>query len=78
MTLNQLETLSEDELALCLYVCNITFSLEAPKIELNARELTWLRHDMLVKKMIDAFPRIKPDGHAIYLSLMENHANFSA
>ena len=71
MTLNQLETLSEDELALCLFINNVTFPMECPKIELTARQLTWLRHDMLIKKLLDAFPRLKPEAHPIYSSMMQ-------
>ena len=71
MTLNQLYDLDERELCLILYVNNVTFPLELPKLELTAHELTWLRHDMLVKKLVDAFPRLKPEAHPIFVSLME-------
>ena len=71
MTLNQLETLTDYELALCLFINNVTFPLELPKLELTAHELTWLRHDMLVKRLMDAFPRLKPEAHPIFVSLME-------
>lgn len=70
MTLNQLQTLSEDELCLCLYVVNITFPT-LPKIEYEPRNLTWIRHDMLIKKLTDAFPRLNPEAHPIFTSLME-------
>jgi hypothetical protein len=71
MTLNQLETLNEDELALCLFINNVTFPMDFPKLELTPRQLTWLRHDALVKKLLDAFPRLKSDAHPIYTSLMQ-------
>ena len=45
--------------------------MECPKIELTARRLTWLRHDMLIKKLLDAFPRLKPEAHPIYSSMMQ-------
>ena len=71
MTLNQLETLTEDELCLCLFIVNVTFPIESPKMELTSRQLTWLKHDALVKKLLDAFPRLKSDAHPIYTSLMQ-------
>lgn len=70
MTLNQLETLTEDEVSMALFIVNHVFPLESPKMELSPRHLTWFKHDALIKKLIAAFPRIKPEGHAIYVSLM--------
>ena len=70
MTLNQLESLTEDELCLCLYIVNVTFPVECPKMEFTPRQLTWLKHDALVKKLTDAFPRLKHEAHPIYSSLL--------
>ncbi len=71
MTLNQLISLTEQELDLCLYIVNVTFPLNAPKMELEPRHLTWFKDDVLIRKLLDAFPRLKPEGHATYTSLME-------
>lgn len=71
MTLNQLETLTEDELALVLYVVNVIAPLEVPKMTFEPRQLTWFKHDALIKKLLDSFNRLKPEGHATYVSLMQ-------
>lgn len=71
MTLQQLSNLNEDELAIALYIVNRIDPLGCPKVELNPRHLTWFKHDMLVKKLLNSFPRLKPEGHATYTSLME-------
>ena len=69
MTLNQLQTLTEDELCLCLFIVNVTFPTK--NIEYDSNNLTWIRHDMLIKKLSDAFPRLKEEAHPIFVSLME-------
>lgn len=71
MTLNQLETLTEDELALALYVVNVVAPPVLPKMTFEPRHLTWFRHDMLIKKLLDSFTKLKPEGHATYTSLMQ-------
>ena len=71
MTLNQLETLTEDELALVLYVVNVIAPLDVPKMTFEPRHLTWFKHDALIKKLLDSFNRLKPEGHATYVSLMQ-------
>ena len=58
MTLNQLETLTEDELALALYVVNVIAPLEVPKMTFEPRHLTWFKHDMLIKKLLDSFNKL--------------------
>lgn len=71
MTLNQLETLTEDELALALYVVNVIEPLDIPKMQFEPRQLTWFRHEALVEKLVRAFPKLLPEGHPIFVSLME-------
>ena len=71
MTLDQLHSLDEQELAMILVVVNIIDPMTCPKIQFEPRQLTWFRHEFLVKKLVDAFPKLKPEGHTIYLSLME-------
>lgn len=70
MTLNQLQTLTDDELAIALYVVNHVSPPGIPPGPFEARELTWFKHPALVQKLIDSFPKIKPEGHATYSSLM--------
>lgn len=71
MTLNQLQDLTEDELALALYVVNVISPPESPKMTFEPRHLTWFKHDALVKKLLGIFNQLKPEGHATYVSLMQ-------
>ena len=71
MTLNQLYDLNEDELAMALYVVNVIAPPVVPKMTFEPRHLTWFRHEYLIKKFLDAFPKLNPDGHATYVSLMQ-------
>lgn len=70
MTLNQLEDLNEDELAMALVLINHIAPPAVPKMEFGPRDLTWFRHDMLIKKFMDCFNRLKPEGYVTYVSLM--------
>lgn len=40
-------------------------------MEFTPRQLTWFRHNMFVKKLLDAFPRLKPESYLIYSSMMQ-------
>ncbi len=71
MTLAQLEDLNEDELAMVLYVVNHIAPPVVPQMTFEPRNLTWFKHDELIKKMLNSFSRLKPEGHAIYVSLMQ-------
>lgn len=71
MTLNQLQTLTEDELCLVLYVVNHISPAISPPPPYQTYDLTWWKHKALVQKLLDAFPQVKPESHAIYTSLME-------
>lgn len=71
MTLNQLQSLDDSELALVLYVVNHISPPVTPPPPFEPIHLTWWKHQALVQKLIDAFPQIKPEAHAIYSSLME-------
>lgn len=71
MTINQLQTLTEDELCLALYVVNQLSPAVAPPPPYDPDHLTWWKHTALVQKMLDVFPKLKPEAHTIYASLME-------
>ena len=71
MTLNQLETLSQDELDMALYVVNVVAPPDLPKMTFEPRHLTWFNHEQLIKKFLGIFPNLNPDGHATYVSLMQ-------
>jgi hypothetical protein len=71
MTLSQLESLDEQELAICLYIVNVIDPLTCPKMELAYRDLVWFKHEFLIKKLVNAFPKLLPEGHAAYVSLLK-------
>src|ERR1035437_8333701 len=71
MTLNQLNGLTDEELGMALVVGNHISPIESPKMTFEPRHLTWFKHDTLIKKFLDVFPRLKPAGHATYVSLMQ-------
>jgi hypothetical protein len=71
MTLAQLESLTEDELALALYVVNVIAPPVVPKMTFEPRHLTWFKHQELINKLLNSFNRLKPEGHATYTSLMQ-------
>jgi hypothetical protein len=69
MTLYQLESLTEEELGMALYIVNTLKPLK-PSIELPPRGLTWLRKGELEKRLMESFSFIKPEAHPIYSSLL--------
>lgn len=71
MTLNQLNSLDEQELSMLLYICNVLAPLDIPKIQFEPRQLTWIRHDMLINKLLNSFKSVNLEGHATYISLMQ-------
>ena len=70
MTLNQLDSLTEDEKVVLWYVVNHIFPPSSPQIEYSPRNITWLKHDILIIKLRDAFPKVKVEAHPIYSSLL--------
>jgi hypothetical protein len=71
MTLNQLETLTDEELALALVIVNDIAPPVLPKGPFEPRHLTWFNHEQLIKKFLEIFSKLTPDGHATYVSLMQ-------
>lgn len=69
MTLSQLDSLSDLELMMCLYIVN-TLQPTKPPLEIQPRGLTWFKNDILVKKIIDSFQEVKPEYHYVYVSLL--------
>ena len=70
MTLQQLSDLDEQELCMALFIVNVMFPPCCPKMEFEPRHLTWFKHDMLRQKLLDAFPKVLPEAHPIYSSLL--------
>ncbi len=70
MTLNQLDSLDEQELCMVLYIVNVLFPLDIPKMQFEPRQLTWFRKGELEKKIQAAFPHVKREAHPIFSSLL--------
>lgn len=72
MTLNQLQTLTIDEVGMTLHVLNVIAPVGNPPMEFEEpRHLTFIKHKFLVQRLVDCFQQIKPEAHPIYVSLME-------
>ena len=69
MTLEQLSSLTEDELDLALYVCNVV-SPPIQGMEIPPCGLTWFRKGALEQKLLAIFPKVLPEAHPIYSSLL--------
>lgn len=71
MTIEQLTSLTDDELAMCLFIVNVFDPVSFPKMEITRSHMLSYKHDMLVHTLIKAFPRIKPEAYPIFVSLMK-------
>lgn len=71
MNIVQAESLTDEEMSMVLYILNVVFPLPFPKIEFDSNNVKWHRHDLLMQKLVNAFPRLKPEGHEVYKSMME-------
>lgn len=69
MTFSQISLLSEDELDMVLFVINVIDPIRPP-LEIQPYGLTWFKPGILEKKLTDAFPKVKPEFHSIYSSLL--------
>ncbi len=69
MTISQLESLTEPELEMALYVANVLRPVRPP-IEIPPRGLTWFKKGELEKKLVECFNNVKPEAHPIYSSLL--------
>jgi hypothetical protein len=70
MTLNQLQDLTDDELAIVMHIVNVIDPMTFPKIEFTPAQLVWFRHDKLVEKLMKGAERLKPESAPIFISLM--------
>lgn len=69
MTLDQLHSLTDDELCIALYVVNVLKPIK-PQWELSPRGLTWLKNGVLESKLIESISWVKPEGISAYSSLL--------
>lgn len=65
-----IETLTDDELSLLLFIINVKNRIGIPDMVFEPRHLKWFRHGMLAKRVLDVFHDVKPEGHDIYSSLL--------
>jgi hypothetical protein len=70
MRIGQLKSLTEDELALCLYIVNVIAPTTFPKLEYTPRQLTWFKHDALLWKVAQQEAKLTDEGKKIFHGLM--------
>jgi hypothetical protein len=70
MRISQLQSLTQEELQLLLYVVNIVEPLTSPKIEIGLKQLTWFKHDELIKKLTNQESKLTPEGQVVFKGLM--------
>jgi hypothetical protein len=66
-----ISSLSEEELGMLLYFVNIVDRPLSHNISFEIKDLKFFRKDILTKKLLDSFNKLTPDGHPIFISLME-------
>ena len=66
-----ISSLSEEELGMLLYFVNIVDRPLSHNISFEIKDLKYFRKDILTKKLLDSFDKLTPDGHPIFISLME-------
>lgn len=70
MNQHQLENLSEDERGVLFYIVNVISPVTCPTLEFDMNSIKWFKQDMLTKKLLEAFPKLTPEAHPIYSSLL--------
>ena len=71
MRISQLQSLTQLELEVLLYVVNVLEPLTSPKIFIGPQELLWLKHDMLLRKLANQESKLTPEGQVIFKGLMD-------
>lgn len=70
MTLDQLNSLTDEELGMALYIVNVLKPIETNP-NLSPRLLTAIKHPALVQKIVESFDLVKPEAHEVYSSLLK-------
>ena len=70
MRISQLQSLTQEELQLLLYVVNVMEPLINPKIDIGSKELLWFKHDVLLQKLSKHESKLTPEGQVIFKNLM--------
>lgn len=69
MSIEQLSLLNDEELSMLLYIVNVLYPISGIP-DMPSELLPAIKHAALVKKLSDAFPKLKPEAHPIYSSLL--------
>ena len=69
MRIGQLNSLTELELALCLYVVNV-LAPTSPPMEISPKMLLFFKHDALLFKLAQQESKLTDDGKKVFHSLM--------
>jgi hypothetical protein len=69
MRIEELESLDEAELGMCLYIVNVVKPIR--EFHLSPRALTFVKHQMLVQRLLGCLNNILPEHRPIFLSLMK-------
>lgn len=69
MRIGQLESLTEDELSLLLYIVNVIEPLRPP-LEITPKFLLFFQHDALVWKVAQQESKLTDEGKKIFHGLM--------
>lgn len=70
MILIDFSSFTEEEEAMLFYIVNVIFPMELPKMEFDRDTIRWFKQDMFIKKLVDAFPRVKEESYPIYSSML--------
>ena len=70
MRIGQLQTLSQDELSLLLYIVNAIDPTSIPKMEFQPKHLPWFDHDLLTWKVAQQESKLTPEGKEVFKNLM--------
>ena len=55
MKQHHIDNLTDDEIGVLFYIVNIALPITCPKIEFDFNSIKWYKHDMLAKKLLEAF-----------------------
>ena len=69
MTLEQLSSLTEQELDMCLYVVNVLAPVPGVP-DIPPHGLTWFKKGVLEQKIGGSFQQVKREHHSIFSSLL--------
>ena len=69
MRIGQLESLTQDELGLLLYVVNV-LAPTSPPMEISPKMLLFFKHDALLFKLAQQEPKLTDEGKKVFHSLM--------